>query len=83
MVNWNPFLHKLTSAQGANGRRAGDPAERVPPVPAEAVHADDPALGEGVDDRGIADSLVGDDRDIVGHAELSAELRYLRQEDLK
>ena len=40
-------------------------------------------MGEGVGDRGIADSLVGDDRDIVGRAELSAELRYLRQEDLK
>ena len=72
----------LTSPERANGRRTRDPDQRLPPVPAEAVDAEDPVPGEGGDDLGVADALVGDHSDPQRLAGLAAESLYPREEDL-
>ena len=70
-------LDKLTSSQRTYGRRTRYTAQRVSPVPAKAVHAEDAVPRKGVDDLGFADSLVGDDGDPQGLADFAAEIRYL------
>ena len=67
----------LTSSERTHGGRTRDPGQRVPPVPAKAVHAEDSVPREGVDDLGIADSLVGDDSHSQGLADFAAEIHYL------